>query len=71
MIQECPLSAAFEGGLHPESVKRFIDMIGYTKVEAINDVSLLEHAIREDLNLKAPRVICGVESAKDHYEKLP
>jgi len=43
-------------GYTPESIKRFIDLIGYTKVEAINDVSLLEHAIREDLNLKAPRV---------------
>jgi glutaminyl-tRNA synthetase len=43
-------------GYTPESIKRFVDLIGYTKVEAINDVSLLEHAIREDLNLKSPRV---------------
>jgi glutaminyl-tRNA synthetase len=43
-------------GYTPESIKKFIDLIGYTKVEAINDVSLLEHAIREDLNIKAPRV---------------
>ncbi|HQJ82266.1 MAG TPA: glutamine--tRNA ligase/YqeY domain fusion protein, partial [Bacteroidales bacterium] len=43
-------------GYTPESVRKFIDLIGYTKVEAINDVSLLEHAVREDLNLKAPRV---------------
>jgi glutaminyl-tRNA synthetase len=44
-------------GYTPESIKRFIDLIGYTKVEAINDVSLLEHAVREDLNLKTPRVL--------------
>jgi glutaminyl-tRNA synthetase len=43
-------------GYTPEAIKKFIDMIGYTKVEAINDVSLLEHAIREDLNIRAPRV---------------
>jgi glutaminyl-tRNA synthetase len=43
-------------GYTPESIKRFIELIGYTKVEAINDVSLLEHAIREDLNIRAPRV---------------
>jgi glutaminyl-tRNA synthetase len=43
-------------GYTPESIKRFIDLIGYTKVEAINDVSLLEHAVREDLNLRVPRV---------------
>ena len=43
-------------GYTPESIRRFVDLIGYTKVEAINDISLLEHAVREDLNLKAPRV---------------
>jgi len=43
-------------GYTPESIRRFIDLIGYTKVEAINDVSLLEHAVREDLNIRAPRV---------------
>jgi glutaminyl-tRNA synthetase len=43
-------------GYTPESIRKFVDLIGYTKVEAINDVSLLEHAVREDLNLKVPRV---------------
>lgn len=43
-------------GYTPESIRKFIDLIGYTKVEAINDVSLLEHAVRDDLNMKAPRV---------------
>lgn len=43
-------------GYTPESIRKFVDLIGYTKVEAINDVSLLEHAVREDLNVKAPRV---------------
>lgn len=43
-------------GYTPESIKKFVDLIGYTKVEAINDVSLLEYAVREDLNKRAPRV---------------
>ncbi len=43
-------------GYTPESIRRFVDLIGYTKVEAINDVLLLEHAIRDDLNIRAPRV---------------
>jgi glutaminyl-tRNA synthetase len=43
-------------GYTPESIRKFIDLIGYTKVEAINDVSLLEHAVRDDLNVRAPRV---------------
>lgn len=43
-------------GYTSESIKNFINRIGYTKVEATNDVSLLEFAVREDLNKKAPRV---------------
>ena len=43
-------------GYTPESLRRFVDLIGYTKVEAINDFSLLEYAIREDLNKRSPRV---------------
>jgi glutaminyl-tRNA synthetase len=51
-------------GYTPESIRRFIDLIGYTKVEAINDVSLLEHAIREDLNIRAPRVFGVLDPLK-------
>jgi len=51
-------------GYTPESIRRFIDLIGYTKVEAINDISLLEHAVREDLNLKVPRVFGVLDPLK-------
>jgi len=44
-------------GYTPESIRNFNDSIGYTKVMANNDVGLLEYAIREDLNKKAPRVM--------------
>jgi glutaminyl-tRNA synthetase len=43
-------------GYTPEAIRKFVDLIGYTKVEAINDISLLEHAVRDDLNIRAPRV---------------
>lgn len=51
-------------GYTPESVRKFVDLIGYTKVEAINDVSLLEHAVRDDLNLRAPRVFAVLNPLK-------
>jgi glutaminyl-tRNA synthetase len=51
-------------GYTPESIRRFIELIGYTKVEAINDVSLLEHAVREDLNIRAPRVFGVLDPLK-------
>lgn len=51
-------------GYTPESIKNFIDSIGYTKVEAINDVALLEHAVKEDLNRIAPRVFGVMDPVK-------
>ena len=58
-------------GFTPESIKRFIDLIGYTKVEAINDVSLLEHAVREDLNLRTPRVFGVLNPLKVIIKNYP
>ena len=43
-------------GYSPESIKNFIRSIGYTKFDALNDVALLEAAVRDDLNKKAIRV---------------
>lgn len=43
-------------GYTPESIRSFIDKIGYTKYDGIIDVALLEHSIREDLNKVADRV---------------
>jgi len=43
-------------GYSPESIRRFIDSIGYTKFDALNDVALLEAAVRDDLNKRALRV---------------
>lgn len=51
-------------GYTPESIRKFIDLIGYTKVEAINDVSLLEHAVRDDLNLRSQRVFAVLNPLK-------
>ncbi|MBN1131582.1 MAG: glutamine--tRNA ligase/YqeY domain fusion protein [Bacteroidales bacterium] len=51
-------------GYTPESIRNFVASIGYTKVEAINDVSLLEFAIREDLNKRAPRVMAVLNPLK-------
>ena len=51
-------------GYTPESIKNFVSKIGYTKYEAVNDVSLLESAIRDDLNLRAPRVSAVIDPVK-------
>lgn len=43
-------------GYSPESIRMFIDSIGYTKFDALNDMALLEASVREDLNRRATRV---------------
>lgn len=51
-------------GYTPESIHSFIDKIGYTKYDALNDISLLESAIREDLNARAIRVSAVLDPVK-------
>lgn len=51
-------------GYSPEAIHKFIDSIGYTKFEALNDVSLLEAAVREDLNSRAIRVSAVLNPVK-------
>jgi len=51
-------------GYTPEAIRNFNDSIGYTKVMAQNDVGLLEFAVREDLNKKAPRVMAVLNPLK-------
>ena len=48
----------------PKSIRDFIDKIGYTKFEALNDISLLESAIRDDLNKSAVRVSAVLNPVK-------
>lgn len=51
-------------GYTPQSIRNFIDKIGYTKYEAVNDVSLLEAAVRENLKPTAPRVCAIIDPIK-------
>ena len=51
-------------GYSPEAVRKFIDMIGYTKFDALNDYAMLEAAAREDLNQRALRVSAVLHPVK-------
>lgn len=58
-------------GYTPESIRSFIDKIGYTKYEALNDVSLLEAAVREDLKPRSARMLAVMDPIRlviDNYE---
>lgn len=51
-------------GYSPESILRFIDSIGYTTFDALNDIKLMEAAARTDLNERAIRVSAVLDPVK-------
>jgi glutaminyl-tRNA synthetase len=51
-------------GYTPASIREFIDRVGVAKRENIIDVSLLEWALRDDLNRIAPRVMAVLDPMK-------
>lgn len=58
------ISAMRRRGYTPQSIRNFVNLIGYTKVEALNSISLLEHAVRDDLNRVATRVMAVMNPVK-------
>lgn len=51
-------------GYSPEAIRKFVDKIGYTTYEAVNDFALLESVVREDLNARATRVSAVINPVK-------
>ncbi|MBN2417035.1 glutamine--tRNA ligase/YqeY domain fusion protein [bacterium] len=58
-------------GYTPESIRNFADRIGVAKRDSMVDIALLEHCIREDLNLRAPRVMGVLRPLKVVIENYP
>jgi glutaminyl-tRNA synthetase len=44
-------------GYTPEAIREFLGRVGVAKTATTNEMSLLEHCLREDLNRRAPRVM--------------
>ena len=51
-------------GYSPESIRKFVNKIGYTTYDALNEFALLESAVREDLNARATRVSAVLNPVK-------
>jgi glutaminyl-tRNA synthetase len=58
-------------GYTPEAIRNFCDRIGVAKRENLIDVALLEHAVREDLNIRAPRVMGVLRPLRVVIENYP
>ncbi len=58
-------------GYTPEAIRNFTDMIGVSKANSVVDMAVLENAIRDDLNVHAPRVMAVLEPLKVVIENYP
>lgn len=58
-------------GITPKAIRDFCAMVGVTKVDGVVDISMLEHAIREDLNATAPRAMCVLRPLKVMLANYP
>lgn len=58
-------------GYTPKAIRNFCEMAGVTKVEGVVDVSMLEYAVREDLNEISPRAMCVLHPLKVTLTNYP
>lgn len=65
------LSGLRRRGYTPEAIRTFCDRIGVAKRESMVDIALLEHTLREDLNLRARRVMAVLDPLKVVIDNYP
>ena len=58
-------------GFTPASIRNFVEKVGITKTEGMVDVAMLEHALREDLNKNAQRVMGVINPLKVIITNFP
>jgi glutaminyl-tRNA synthetase len=58
-------------GYTPEAIRKFCAEIGVAKNDNLIEVSLLEHCVREDLNERAPRVMCVLRPLRVVIDNYP
>jgi glutaminyl-tRNA synthetase len=65
-------------GFTPASIRNFCEMVGVSRSDGVVDIAMLEHALRSDLNINAPRAMAVINPLKvvitnmtdDHYEEI-
>jgi glutaminyl-tRNA synthetase len=58
-------------GYTPEAIRNFCERIGVAKTNSVVDIRFLEHCIREDLNVKAPRAMAVLRPLKLVIDNYP
>ena len=58
-------------GYTPASIRSFCEQVGVAKRQNVIDIAMLEHAVRDDLNRRAPRVLAVLRPLKVVIENYP
>ncbi|MBC8089516.1 MAG: glutamine--tRNA ligase, partial [Phycisphaerae bacterium] len=51
-------------GITPDAIRNFMDIVGVSRKEAHAEIAAFEHAVRDDLNMRVPRVMCVTKPLK-------
>jgi len=65
------LSGLRRRGYTPGAIRKFCDVIGVARRDSMVDISLLEHCQREELNVRAPRVMAVLNPLRVVIENYP
>lgn len=65
------IAALRRRGFTPESIKMFVELVGVSKANSSVDYAMLEYCIREDLKLKARRMMAVLDPVKLVIDNYP
>lgn len=65
------IAALRRRGYTPESIKRFVELVGVSKANSSVDYAMLEYCIREDLKLKKARMMAVLDPVKLVIDNYP
>ena len=65
------IAALRRRGYTPESIRKFVDLVGVSKANSSVDYAMLEYCIREDLKLKKSRMMAILDPVKLVIDNYP
>ncbi|MDD7047865.1 MAG: glutamine--tRNA ligase/YqeY domain fusion protein [Lachnospiraceae bacterium] len=65
------IAALRRRGYTPESIRRFVELAGISKANSSTDYAMLEYCIRDDLKLKAPRMMAVLDPIRLVIDNYP
>ena len=65
------ISALRRKGVTPEAIRMFIELSGISKANSVSDMAMLEYCIREDLRMKAKRMMAVIDPIKLIIDNYP